>query len=1367
MNSGTLSKTLVIYAFFILLCSGGGVHLSAQEYIANVRTFTEVDGLSHNQVRAIHADKDGFIWIATKYGLNRFDGHEFRWFTQERNGLSSNNLHHILEDDSGRLWLIDWEERFRNYTFRSIDVFDPSTFEVKPWDQIVDEPPPFTRSEINMIFALPDGRLIFHLDENHYYIFGKQEGYKPIPIRDNIRLCNAFSESEIWGQTDSQLVRMNLDGQVLDSYLLGENLGVFRSHRDEQGNTWFVIASKALGRGIRITENTRILLLKTTGEQLIADDWGTKDPGELFFVNNPVASTVLLFTPMEVFELDDALQSVSVPISLDEYPVKFDFCFTTDPNGTIWYGHRDGITLFDIKRSKFRKHLNFGGMDASTRGLAATEDRIYVNIYRGGGSIDRRTGTFKSYEGDRPLFKDFRCFPMVQTPAGEIWMANNRLYRLNEAGDVDRVIKLSDSEDRFRIWSFIQTTEGTWWIPKGREGLFYFNEALHSEPQEFKQYNGFEELGDDCEKWCLLEDEMGIWIGTNKGLFLLDEEKGVIAQYAPNEVGSGTIPGQQIYFIHRSPGNGLFLGTRDAGLIQLLPDFFEKEDTTAVVQITRADGMPSNEIYSIYQDDHDHLWLSTGNGLVQLSLADYAINTYFEEEGITHNEFNRLSSFQAESGELFFGGLNGFISFFPSEFYPPARYNPSLTFSSIEMLSRQDEQFKEITSQVRSGQEIVFRPEDKVIRISLSLQDYFFAGRTSYMYKIEGWDENWTETQTNTLQLSGFPYGEFTLRVRGLGPGRQLTEEVMELRIKVLKPFYLQWWFIALALVTLGLSIWQYYYWRLESYRKRQQLLEQLVAERTQKIREDKQLIEEQASQLRELDAVKSRFFANISHELRTPLTLILGPLEGVLNNSRLDNRDYTLLRMMQQNGRQLLKRINELLDLSSLDAGKMDVEQDSVLVYPLLKRILASFEGAANLKTIQLGLDFQLPTELQVLLDTDKVDKILSNYLSNALKFTPKEGTVTLRALRDSNELIFEVADTGIGLRPADQEKVFERFFQSDRNEQVGGSGIGLSLCRELAQLMEGAVWVESELDEGSTFFLRIPLIETFGQTAAQPGVEAAMDIGRETVEENPTAVERDPFRATILVVEDNASLQQYIRLLLAEYRVISAANGKMALQELEEALARGERIRLIISDIMMPVMDGMELLGQLKGNESYQSIPVIMLTAKQDADQKIKALRVGVDDYLTKPFQGEELLARVVNLIERSDQRGDSVVTAGKTVKAANRKILTLADQKWLEEVESLIFDHIGDTSFGIGDMAEQLAMSTRRFQQRIKELTGLTPKAYQREIQLEHARRLLESGEVRSVSEVSYEIGFKDQHYFSQLYKKRFGKMPSEYL
>ncbi|MEM1124989.1 MAG: ATP-binding protein, partial [Bacteroidota bacterium] len=449
-----------------------------------------------------------------------------------------------------------------------------------------------------------------------------------------------------------------------------------------------------------------------------------------------------------------------------------------------------------------------------------------------------------------------------------------------------------------------------------------------------------------------------------------------------------------------------------------------------------------------------------------------------------------------------------------------------------------------------------------------------------------------------------------------------------------------------------------------------------------------KDKIQRDAQELRALDELKTRFFANVSHELRTPLTLVLSPIESILNSKELSDRNTNYLQLMQKNGEKLLHRINELLELSRLDAKKLTTKDSAVAIDTLTKRIVATFEGEADLKNIQLHYLNELPKGIHLLLDGAKLEIILTNFLSNALKFTLQGGSIDVTIRQQDQQLHISVQDSGIGIPTTDLPHVFKRFYQVKGQAYQVGSGIGLALCKELAELQKGKVGVKSELGQGSTFFVELPFVET----AAPSQQEGELKLTEENTEDLVKKEVAIPAanRPTILVVEDNADLQGYLQLILSDkYQVKLAENGQVALDYLDSVYAdpfstTNPWPSLIISDIMMPVMGGMELLKQLKASENWLHLPFIMLTAQQHTKVKIEALRIGVDDYLTKPFKEVELLARVDNLIQHKQQQLSQKIIPPPTETADSSPRLTAADLAWLKTVETKILDNVKNTQY-----------------------------------------------------------------------------------
>lgn len=518
-----------------------------------------------------------------------------------------------------------------------------------------------------------------------------------------------------------------------------------------------------------------------------------------------------------------------------------------------------------------------------------------------------------------------------------------------------------------------------------------------------------------------------------------------------------------------------------------------------------------------------------------------------------------------------------------------------------------------------------------------------------------------------------------------------------------------------------------------------------------------------QSEQFKSIDASKSKFFANVSHELRTPLTLLMGPIHTLLDEPALSRRQRQLLQLARQNGNTLQELINEILDLRKLEMGKMELNLQPVQLKPYVQSVLAQFDSLATFKRIGFTVELQGLQDSAALIDPAKCRQILNNLLSNAFKFTPAGGQVHATVELQGDDLIFSVRDNGQGIASEDLPHVFDRFFQSKRPEKAaeGGTGIGLALCREYARLMGGEIGVQSKHSE-TIFRVHFPAQRT--EAATQPGIAAeAPEAAGITLLPAATATTITTNQPTILVVEDNPDLQAYIGIILGEaYRLIMAENGQAAWEMLTGEAAL--RPNLILSDLMMPIMDGYQLLEKLKSDDNTRHIPVIMLTARADASDRLKALRIGVDDYLNKPFDEEELQVRIHNLLQRQAARQPE--SADITPDAPGDIRITEEEQQWLESFETYMQQQFVNEKLSVSELAAVFSMSESSLLRQLKRLTGLTPVQYLQELRLQAARRLIEAGSFNSLAKVAAASGYSDVRSFSRAFKKRFGRLPSDW-
>ncbi|MEL6835885.1 MAG: ATP-binding protein [Bacteroidota bacterium] len=1315
------AKLFLVFAF-----CGWAQRVVAQEYVYKSYNITTVNGLLSNRVSGIYQDEIGFIWLHTQEGVGRFDGHGSKWITKSNSNLRGPiKGTSIVEDAEGYFWLTDGVH---------IDLFNRKTLNVTPLEEKFPDGVPFASTVHQFWQGRRGGVYIKERYTNEFFYYHPETGFEAIPeFKGAVWITDKKDGLWVTYKGGMHYKYAPNRSQILKSFSIPHHafwISGYREHEDWfayfQGNTQEVVIVEALDEGIkevfRVSTPERVPYVK----QLV--------------VYNSVENQLVLNVPHadHRFSIIDLDEKRVIPAVAETSLGNNTFRYThfIDNRGVYWQQSPRGLQLLKVSKPVFKRYAS----DLATRGLWADDEKLIIQDKY----VSLTNPSQWQWISGRSRIK---CTWAANQD--ELWIGGaDGIFQLDPA-DFSVKEHFSPSEEE-GLWAIMRDSKQRWWAGGLYSGLLWKLEQ-DSVLRYYQQYNGFEKLR-SSSIMQLLEDGSNLWAVTNTGLYLLDKEQGVKQHYHSAAKPPSYLPLDNVHFLYKDSSDEYWAATNSDGLVR----FRLNEDEVTISsykQYTSENNLSSNILYAILEDDQERLWISTLHGLSCFDKKTEEVQLFLTEGGLAAAEFNRISYFKDKRGRMYFGSLNGVVGFDPAEVLEATAYNASVHISSLTLHNSKREQRSE--QQGAAITEIVLQPGDQFLRLGVSVLDYFRPQQLHYTYKIEGLMKEFQSMSGNVLELGGIPYGKYVLRIRGQSTDKRYAQKDLLLPLQVLRPFYLQWWFILLTFAVTVLGIVQFYFWRIRRLSERKTQLEAMVQERTVQIERDNAIISAQAAQLRELDELKSRFFANVSHELRTPLTLILAPLEGVLKQSTSNNRIFPRLQLMQQNGQRLLRRINELLDLSSLDVNRLGVEETSTQLYSFLRNNLSAFDSMAKLKSIELQLNYQLPESLVLLLDQDKVEKIISNFLSNAIKYTNSGGKVLLHARQLGDQLQLSVADTGIGIAQKDLERIFERFYQVSRSNQQNGSGIGLALCHELASILGGRVWAESEVGKGSVFYFQLPLVESQdidlgAQSVPVSKVPLPVDVAAAGTIITPLV-----NRPTILVVEDNVDLRAYLELVLSpNYQVVTAAHGAAAL----EYLKTQELPALIISDIMMPVMDGMALLAELKQSAQWCAIPIIMLTASQRSEVKLEALRIGVDDYLVKPFKEEELLTRIKNLLRNYQ---DSA--AGEKL----TKEVTASDLRWLEELERIMQQHLASPGFKLTEAAMAMNISYRRLQQKLKALTGMTPKRYQRTIKLAKARELLKSGQFETVTEVMYQLGFDNLHYFSKLYKEEFGVKPIEEL
>jgi signal transduction histidine kinase/DNA-binding response OmpR family regulator len=979
------------------------------------------------------------------------------------------------------------------------------------------------------------------------------------------------------------------------------------------------------------------------------------------------------------------------------------------------------------------------------RGILRFKDKLFINAeytYE----YEPKTKQFKRLE------EEVVGLAIDLDQNGDLWTGNyERFYRCSAASG--KIQKYNTSiRELWSIWA--DTATGVW---LGGKGLEWFNPVTKT--IENIDFQGFPEIQSAMIYHFQPLTATKVWLATSLGLYELNPKtRKITARYWSGGKGKYQLPLDDFHHLYlEKDKKTVWLATGGKGFLRWKPQ-------SGGTKLFSLSDNEANIVHGILPDNYGFLWLSTEKGLVQFDPKTEQLRIYTTKDGLVADEFNRISHFRDTDGTLYFGSIDGITVVRPERFKNAflQKTKKDLFVVDVQQYIGSKRRVEERTEQWATQGKLTLAPTDRFFTLTLGVRDYSYTKDAAFFYQIKGYDKEWIIAENQRVTFGRLPYGRRTILAKALLSNGQYSE-ILEIPVFVKRPFYLTWWFILFVLALfVGAA-----YWRFNDLRQRNLFLEKEVAQRTDGIRQAKEVVEAQAEKLRTLDKMKSRFFANISHELRTPLTLITAPLQQLIAQEHSTDKRQ-LVQFAFNNSQRLLRLVNQILDLTKLENTELQLELQTTALLPFLRRIVAEFESFAVHKGVSFSLEFALDANAVYLLDANKVETILYNFISNALKFTPQGGEVCLVVGADETgeTLLFEVKDTGRGIAAEDLPHVFERFYQSKKQLTAeGGTGIGLAICKEFATLMRGKLAAESTEGVGSNFSFRLP---------AHAALEASPTIAAsEAFALLPIAAEQaqDPMLPFVLLVEDNLDLQAYTKLaLLPHYHIHTANDGKQALAFLD-AIADDDALPdLILSDIMMPEMDGWQLLQQLKMTLRYKKIPIVMLTARAGVEDKLQALRLGVDDYLTKPFLQEELKARLRNLIERGSIRRQPREAAAVEMEADVEESLDEnfenADE-WLVEVENYVLMNLQNPQLSVLSVAAAFGVSRYIFNRRLQLAAGMTPTDYIQEIRFNEAKHLLEMQAFATVKEVVFEVGLSNPKTFARKFFQRFGRYPSDYL
>lgn len=860
-----------------------------------------------------------------------------------------------------------------------------------------------------------------------------------------------------------------------------------------------------------------------------------------------------------------------------------------------------------------------------------------------------------------------------------------------------------------------------------------------------------------------------LWVCTNNGLWQIDFEKRQSKRFGIED----GFTDDCFTSMYEDLKGRLWVGTYLGG-VQIL------DPATGVIKVVNQNqGLSNNAVMSILADHTNTVWVATEHGINLVSQEGQVLNAVHREDGLCYERFERFDPMKSSTGMLWFGSHQGMNIIDPELVKSSLITQEPVQIYLTELAYFDKNQNKEqIQHHKLNNLETLEIPADyPYIRVKFSLSSYLEPQLNHYSYQLEGIDQDWRFLGVHPeLNIPRLPPGNYRLLITGSDFRNNQAIEPLVIHIHAQDFFYKQAWFYILCCLPFLLFglIWA----RNKHLEARR--LEVEVIRRTEKIQSDKVLIEKQAEELQQLDNMKSQFFTNISHELRTPITLITAPLEHLIQKqgNSLAKSVQNSLRLVLKNGQKLGRLVEELLELSRIDAKKATLYLVPTPLDTFCRHLFHAYYSGAALKRIDYSFHSELPAEAHFLVDRNRLEKVVNNLLSNSLKFTPPNGKVQMKVSHQEGYIAITVADTGRGIPEEDLPFVFDRYFQSNQENIAmgGGTGIGLALSRELAYLMKGELSVESTWGKGSTFTLHIPVQPVSDDKQITPVLRYDDPVSaEEETEHNRTATQHSSpgtEKPRLLIVEDNPDMQDLLYELLSEnYACMIANHGAEAWALLDARDASIEGTDLILSDVMMPEMDGYNLLEKVKEDTFWQHLPFILLTARAEEEDKLQALRMGVDDYLIKPFSPAELLARVRNLIANYRVRKQFNVAATNTNKAGIHmefETLPSADYTWLKEVEKAAKYALDKRlKLTTAQLSGAVFLSDRQFSRKLQSLTGLSPQAYLLEVKLQKARHLLECRTYVTIAEVAQSSGFASMSHFTKAYREYFGKLPKDYL
>jgi ligand-binding sensor domain-containing protein/DNA-binding response OmpR family regulator len=1296
------------------------------------RSLEVEDGLSQNMIYCILQDKQGFMWFGTQDGLNRYDGRTFTVYKKTADNpksIGSNGIFALMQGYDENIWVGTAKGVYMyNPVSESFTPFDVKTAKGESVSGIVRD---IEKDKNGNIWLAVSGKGVFrYSSENELNFYPLNHAYGDIDVR---KLEFDYA-GNVWIATYRHgLFMLDTANGKLQQFLININDNATSCN---DINDIYLLNAATLAVGtvnhgallFNLREHTFSSLIETNdeGKKLFVRRIFRGDTGELW-LGTETGVYIYNFQTNKIIHL---YQTYNDPYSISDNAIHSIY---QDREGGMWLGtFFGGVNYFSPLYAQFEKYYPVKGKN-SISGKSISEfceddqNRIWIGTEDAGlNMFDTETGKFS--KGFIPA----NNVHALLYENNRLWIGtfSDGLYVMDFQHNRTRTYKSSSSPNSLNndnIYSIYKDYSGTIWIGT-MSGLLVYNEKCDCFT-EIRKHEINRQVND------IFEDKGGtLWFATlGNGVFAYDKIGAGWTHYILSA--DDETSGKMASCLLEDRKRCLWLGTEGAGLYR-----FDRKNNVFVKAYTTQNGLPNNVIYRLVEDNRGNIWGITNKGLFKLEPEKDSVSVYTHDNGLLGDQFNYKSGFKSKSGKIYFGGIKGFIAFSPENLktnnIPPKIIINNLQISNSEVSATRNN--SPVQQAITHTKEINLPHSVSNFSVGFAALSYVFPQGNQYAYKLDGRDKDWICTgQQNKVTYSDLPPGDYTLRVKACNSDGIWSTEEAVLRINILPPFYRTVWayLIYVLLVIVSISL----------------LIRQSVKRMERRNRRAMQDLESRKE--KELYYAKIEFFTNVTHEIRTPLSLIKLPLEEVMKQVDTSDKNWENLSIMQRNTNRLLKLVNELLDFRKVEAKGLHLNLVSTDVTTLIRETVGRFAPSAHLKGITFKLN--LPEgEFKADIDSEIFTKIISNLFNNALKHAKAFIDVSLAS--GGEKFKIEVANDGELIPVEMREKIFEPFFKVDETGQ--GSGLGLPFARSLIELHGGRIYIDNS-KAITTFAIELPVRQqsVIGLTAEGYTTPEAKLCEEKSIDLKDLS--NSKHRKTILLAEDNIEFMQFItRKLEDDYHILKAYDGAQA-----QKLLDTETVDLVISDIMMPVMDGIVLCKNIKKNLAYSHIPVILLTAKTALQAKIEGLKTGADEYIEKPFSTDFLKARIANLLENREKIKESYRHSPEL--AYDTIVHSKADEKFLNNLVEQIHARLEDPDLNVDNLAVAMNMSRASLFRKVKSISELTPNDFIRLVRLKKAAELLKEKEYR-VNEIAYIVGFSSASYFSKCFYKQFGILPKDF-